>query len=81
MNFCKKLFKKDEILQEGHFARKEFGEKGILGEESNSRIWRMNRLIDSPNPWIKIDWFMSQAIGRILCSFGYFSNQIYSTVV
>ena len=36
-NFCERLFKKDEILREGHFARKGFCEKEILREGHFSR--------------------------------------------
>ena len=41
-NFCERLFKNDEILREGHFARKGFWEKdicekGILQERNFSR--------------------------------------------
>ena len=48
-NFCERLFKKDEILREGHFARKGFCEKNILRERNFER-----KIFWEKNP---IDWF------------------------
>ena len=45
-DFARRIFCEKGILREGHFARKGFWEKN----ESDSRIWRMNRLIDFSNP-------------------------------
>ena len=61
-DFARRTFCEKGILRERNFERRTFFEKGIFRERD---FERRIRLIDSPNPWIKIDRFASQAIDRI----------------
>ena len=61
-DFARRTFCEKGILRERNFERRTFFEKGIFRERD---FERRIPLIDSPNPWIKIDQFASEAIDQI----------------